>query len=125
MAVMQTMENSMTKDYVTEKVYDGLVAGCVPIYLGAPNIDKYIPDSNAIVDYARFGTPAALKEELERLARDQAAYEQKLLWKVKAQRRWNPGESLCCVFDNGTVALAVCFLHDSPRFVSKGASSHR
>jgi len=32
------IENSLAMDYVTEKVYDALAAGCVPIYYGAPNI---------------------------------------------------------------------------------------
>jgi hypothetical protein len=89
---LQTMENSITRDYVTEKVYDGLMAGCVPIYLGAPNIDDYIPDSNAIVNYAILGSPEALKAELERLAADQELYEQKLLWKTAGQHEWTAGE---------------------------------
>ncbi|MFV7234934.1 glycosyltransferase family 10 domain-containing protein [Flavobacterium sp. ZB4R12] len=30
--------------YITEKIFDSFFAGCVPIYLGADNIDKYIPN---------------------------------------------------------------------------------
>jgi hypothetical protein len=30
-------ENSVTQDYVTEKLYDGLSAGCVTVAYGAPN----------------------------------------------------------------------------------------
>lgn len=30
--------------YITEKIFDSLFAGCVPIYLGAPNVSEYIPD---------------------------------------------------------------------------------
>lgn len=29
--------------YITEKIFDCFFAGCVPIYLGAPNITEYIP----------------------------------------------------------------------------------
>ena len=29
--------------YITEKIFDCMIAGCVPIYWGAPNIDRYIP----------------------------------------------------------------------------------
>ncbi len=29
--------------YVTEKIFDSMCAGCVPIYLGAPDIEKYVP----------------------------------------------------------------------------------
>lgn len=32
-------ENAIGKDYVTEKFFDPLIAGSVPIYLGAPNVD--------------------------------------------------------------------------------------
>lgn len=44
-------ENSIATDYVTEKLYDAFVAGCVPLYLGAPNIAKLLPDPQAIIDY--------------------------------------------------------------------------
>ena len=36
-------ENAIQTDYVTEKIYDVLQAGSVPIYWGAPNIDQYVP----------------------------------------------------------------------------------
>ena len=48
------IENSIAQDYVTEKVYDALAAGCVPIYLGAPNIADFVPSRDAIVDYNDF-----------------------------------------------------------------------
>ena len=41
-------ENSIERDYVTEKVYAGLITGTVPIYFGAPNIDNFVP-SNSII----------------------------------------------------------------------------
>ena len=37
-------ENSCNRNgYVTEKIFDSFAAGCVPIYWGAPNIEKYVP----------------------------------------------------------------------------------
>ena len=33
-------ENAIEEDYVTEKFYDPLLAGSVPVYLGAPSIKK-------------------------------------------------------------------------------------
>lgn len=35
-------ENSAFTDYVTEKIFDAWAAGTVPVYWGAPNIDKYV-----------------------------------------------------------------------------------
>ena len=37
------LENAIAEDYVTEKVYDPLIASSVPVYLGAPNIDDFAP----------------------------------------------------------------------------------
>lgn len=34
--------------YITEKIFDCFLAGCVPIYLGAPNIANYIPKKTFI-----------------------------------------------------------------------------
>ncbi|CAF4835450.1 unnamed protein product, partial [Rotaria sp. Silwood2] len=33
-------------DYVTEKLWQPLAAGSVPLYLGAPNIDEWLPCYN-------------------------------------------------------------------------------
>ena len=38
-----SFENSNCYDYVTEKLYDVLLSGAVPIYLGAPNIEEWAP----------------------------------------------------------------------------------
>ncbi|PIT83948.1 hypothetical protein COU37_05700 [Candidatus Micrarchaeota archaeon CG10_big_fil_rev_8_21_14_0_10_45_29] len=39
--------------YITEKIFDAFIAGCVPIYLGAPNIEKYVP-KNCFIDMRDF-----------------------------------------------------------------------
>jgi len=36
-------------DYVTEKIFDPMYCGCIPIYKGAPNIEEYVP-SNCFID---------------------------------------------------------------------------
>lgn len=75
------MENSIAQDYVTEKVYDALAAGCLPIYLGAPNIEDYVPTPDAIIDYAKLGSVEALAEELRRLSADNEAYTAHFRWR--------------------------------------------
>lgn len=39
--------------YITEKIFDCFFSGCVPIYLGAPNISKKIP-ANTFIDKRKF-----------------------------------------------------------------------
>ena len=41
-------ENTAFPGYVTEKIFDCFVAGCIPIYLGAPDIKDLLPASSFI-----------------------------------------------------------------------------
>lgn len=54
-------ENSECNGYVTEKIFDCMAAGCVPIYWGAPNIEKYIP-KNCFIDKKQFDNYEKLYE---------------------------------------------------------------
>lgn len=46
-------ENSIEEGYISEKIFDCFKAGCIPIYLGAPNVTDYIP-KDCFIDYRRF-----------------------------------------------------------------------
>jgi len=41
--------------YITEKIFDCFFAGCIPIYLGAPNIADFVP-RNCFIDKRAFAT---------------------------------------------------------------------
>jgi len=43
------------EDYITEKIFDCFLAGTVPIYWGATNIEKIIPE-NCFVDFRQFSS---------------------------------------------------------------------
>lgn len=43
------IENSCTNSYITEKFYDCIITGCVPLYFGAPDIANYFPEKSFIV----------------------------------------------------------------------------
>ena len=45
--------------YVTEKIFDSMRCGCVPIYWGAPNIHDYV-NADAFIDRRQFKTNAEL-----------------------------------------------------------------
>ena len=45
--------------YITEKIFDCFLSGCVPVYLGAPNITQHIPP-NTFIDKRNFNTYEAL-----------------------------------------------------------------
>lgn len=63
-------ENSIATDYVTEKFFQPLVAGPVPIYRGAPNVAQFAPAPHSYIDANQFSGPAALAEFLTAMTDD-------------------------------------------------------
>lgn len=49
--------------YITEKIFDCFLSGCVPIYWGANNVQEYIP-SNCFIDRRLFGSTAEVHDYL-------------------------------------------------------------
>jgi hypothetical protein len=100
-------ENSIAVDYVTEKLYDALIAGSVPVYLGAPNVRDLAPADGCFIDAADFAGPDALAAYLNQLAADDAAYARFLDWKTRglsprflslvAEVRRHPFQRLCAL----------------------------
>jgi len=79
-------ENTCDHDYVTEKFFDPLIVGSVPVYLGAPNIRDFAPGEKCYIDAADFDSPKALADLLLGLDRDDAAYGEYLEWKQRPFR---------------------------------------
>ncbi len=48
-------ENSILKGWVTEKIFDCFVAGTVPVYWGAPNVQDLVP-TDCFIDMRHFAT---------------------------------------------------------------------
>jgi hypothetical protein len=65
-------ENTALRGYVTEKIFDCIFAGTVPIYMGAPDIAEHVP-AEAFIDLRRFASYADLKKYLVSL--DDAEWE--------------------------------------------------
>ena len=56
-------ENCIFKGYITEKIFDAMFAGTVPIYYGAPDINDYI-DPNCFIDFRKFKNYGELNDFL-------------------------------------------------------------
>jgi len=59
-------ENCEVEGYISEKIIDCFKAHTVPIYLGAPNIEKYIP-KNCFIDFRDFKDYQSLLNYLENM----------------------------------------------------------
>ncbi|KAL1254795.1 hypothetical protein QQF64_012856 [Cirrhinus molitorella] len=75
-------ENSIHKDYITEKAYRPLVLGTVPVVLGPPreNYEKLIP-GNAFIHVDDFSSPKELAEHLKLLDQNEDLYRQYFTWR--------------------------------------------
>ena len=74
-------ENAIAEDYVTEKFYDPLYAGSVPVYLGAPNVERLAPAKDCYIDVRDFSGPRELAERLLELDADDEEYRKFFEWK--------------------------------------------
>ncbi len=54
------------KGYISEKIFDCFSAGCIPVYLGATNVEQFIPE-DCFIDKRDFATYEALLAHLESL----------------------------------------------------------
>jgi hypothetical protein len=63
-------ENMVLEGWITEKIFDCLLVGTVPIYLGAPDIDKWVPPE-CFVDMRQFRDYDELRNYLVSLRPDE------------------------------------------------------
>ena len=75
------LENALDIDYVTEKFYDPLLAGTVPVYRGAPNVERFSPGQNAFINANDFSGPESLCAFLLELDRDEQSYRRFFEWR--------------------------------------------
>ena len=66
-------ENCVFPGYVTEKIFDCFLAGCIPIYFGAPDIADFVP-AEAFIDFRQFRGFAELDQYLHQLPGASAQY---------------------------------------------------
>lgn len=59
-------ENSQFAGYVSEKIFDCFFAGTIPIYLGAPDVEHYVP-AETFIDMRRFNEYRQLEIFLDNL----------------------------------------------------------
>lgn len=81
-------ENSIARDYITEKLWRPLAAGAIPIYVGAPNVAEYLPHPMAAIDATSQSTRSVAELVRDRLQDGDVA--QHLEWHTSAEHSLSP-----------------------------------
>lgn len=76
-------ENACATDYVTEKFFDPLISGAVPVYLGAPNIDDFTPGEHCFINVNDYPSPKELADYITKCCNDPKEYQSFFQWKQK------------------------------------------
>ena len=74
--------------YITEKIYDALTRGSIPIYVGWDGYEEYLPDKNAIIDLRDFKSMNSLVTKLKKIASDDSEYDKYHAWRERDPSEW-------------------------------------
>ncbi|GMN37630.1 hypothetical protein TIFTF001_006977 [Ficus carica] len=91
-------ENSNEEDYVTEKFFQSLVAGSVPVVVGAPNIQDFAPAPGSILHIKELSDVESVAKSMKHLSANPEAYNQTLRWKYDG-----PSDSFKALVDMAAV----------------------
>jgi len=64
-------ENCVFPGYITEKIFDCLLSGCIPVYFGAPDISDFVP-AQTFIDYRQFENYSDLDQFLRGMTETEA-----------------------------------------------------
>jgi cellulose synthase/poly-beta-1,6-N-acetylglucosamine synthase-like glycosyltransferase len=67
---VMAFENARDVDYVTEKFFEPLMYGAVPVYFGAPNIEDFAPGDHCYIDASQFASAKELADFLTSMTDD-------------------------------------------------------
>ncbi|CAI0447198.1 unnamed protein product [Linum tenue] len=91
-------ENSNEEDYVTEKFFQSLVAGTIPVVVGAPNIQDYAPGPGSVLHIKSLEDVETVAKTMNNLSENPTAYNQSLRWKFEG-----PSDSFKALVDMAAV----------------------
>jgi hypothetical protein len=80
---LRAAPESHSVNAASRKFFDPLIAGSVPVYLGASNIANFAVGEHCFIITADFAGPRDLADYLRQLAQDESAYQEFLAWKTQ------------------------------------------
>lgn len=78
----------VNNDYVTEKLTDSLIAGCIPIYFGPQNINTFLPNIDSIINFREYDSIYSLAKYLKKILSNITLLEHHLYWYNNISKEW-------------------------------------
>ena len=75
-------ENGVSKNYVSEKFYEAIQAGVLPVYMGTRSVSEAVP-KGSYIDVADFDSPNSLALYLAKVLSNDTLYQSYFEWKYK------------------------------------------
>ena len=94
--------------YTTEKVWEVLSRGSIPVFYGSDDIYKYLPDPNAILDVKKFDSVDALAERMRDIATDPREFAKMRAWRVADPVKWPDGFKRFLATGHVDIRARVC-----------------
>lgn len=76
------IEDSICEDYISEKFWQALLAGVVPIYFGSLSAKDWFPNNKSAILLQDFPTPQLLSDYINKLMKDDNLYDEYLDHKI-------------------------------------------
>ena len=89
-----SLENSLCRDYVTEKLFRPMNYDVVPIVYGGANYSQFLPE-HSYIDMRQYESPARLAEYLHKLMKNDEVYLSYFQWRTKYRINERPMDGWC------------------------------
>ena len=82
--VTLAFENHRLPNYVTEKMFEALRAGSVPVYTGAPDVKELLPDPSAAIHLSDFDTVEAAARYVKQVLANETLWNYHQAWRTRS-----------------------------------------
>ena len=111
--------------YITEKIFDAFRAGCVPVYLGPPNVNEHIPD-DCFIDRRQFSSHEQLYVRLKSMeGAEFLAYQERIYEYLKSPQahQFTPAHFATVLLNHMSADLGLATTSDAGECESNTALS--
>ena len=98
-------ENTITSEYITEKIWHGYLSQTIPIYYGAPEVYEQVPGNNTFIDAAKFEGPKELADYIKMVNEDDQLYREYFNFNIHSLEVL---QSRYCNFEEESIACDMC-----------------